>query len=105
LLYYYFISNVILEGYENNFLKICCFLVEGTKTIVFVELKRTADFIAAFLSETQIGSTSIHGDRLQAERETALRDFRNGKFNILVATSVAARGLGKIDVTIPYFPF
>lgn len=62
-------------------------------TLVFVEMKRTADFIAAFLSENNYPTTSIHGDRLQREREEALRDFRIGKMSILVATAVAARGL------------
>ena len=38
-------------------------------------------------------TTSIHGDRLQREREEALYDFRVGTMPILVATAVAARGL------------
>ncbi len=61
--------------------------------LVFVETKRTADFLACLLSETKIPTTSIHGDRLQREREEALRDFRSGKMKLLIATSVAARGL------------
>lgn len=44
--------------------------------LVFVDLKRTADFIAAFLSENNFRTTSIHGDRLQREREEALADFK-----------------------------
>ncbi|XP_052283636.1 probable ATP-dependent RNA helicase DDX4 isoform X2 [Dreissena polymorpha] len=67
---------------------------EGTsKTLVFVEQKRNADFLAAYLSQTGFPTTSIHGDRLQQEREEALADFKLGKAYILVATSVAARGL------------
>ncbi|KRT86759.1 helicase [Oryctes borbonicus] len=67
---------------------------EGSeRTLVFVETKRNADFIATFLSENDLSSTSIHGDRLQRERETALREFKQGVRNILVATDVAARGL------------
>ncbi|XP_046817473.1 ATP-dependent RNA helicase vasa [Vespa crabro] len=62
-------------------------------TLVFVEMKRTADFIAAFLSENNYPTTSIHGDRLQREREEALKDFRSGRMSVLVATAVAARGL------------
>lgn len=65
-------------------------------TMVFVEQKRNADFIAAFLSEQDFPTTSIHGDREQPEREKALRDFKNKKMKILVATAVAARGLGII---------
>jgi len=62
---------------------------------VFVQQKRQADFIAAFLSELNYPATSIHGDRYQSQREQALRDFRTKKMSILVATSVAAKGLSK----------
>ena len=51
------------------------------------------------MSETKISSTSIHGDRLQRERETALREFRQGIRKVLIATSVAARGLDIKGVT------
>ncbi|XP_049611486.1 probable ATP-dependent RNA helicase DDX4 [Syngnathus scovelli] len=68
------------------------------RTMVFVETKRQADFIATFLCQEQLPTTSIHGDREQREREQALADFRTGKCPILVATSVAARGLDIPDV-------
>lgn len=64
-------------------------------TIVFVGTKRTADFLATFMSESSHPTTSIHGDRLQSQREQSLRDFKNNKMKILIATSVAARGLGE----------
>ncbi|XP_060151403.1 probable ATP-dependent RNA helicase DDX4 isoform X3 [Globicephala melas] len=63
------------------------------RTMVFVETKKKADFIATFLCQEKISTTSIHGDREQREREQALGDFRCGKCLALVATSVAARGL------------
>uniref|UniRef100_A0A2I2Y624 RNA helicase n=1 Tax=Gorilla gorilla gorilla TaxID=9595 RepID=A0A2I2Y624_GORGO len=63
------------------------------RTMVFVETKKKADFIATFLCQEKISTTSIHGDREQREREQALGDFRFGKCPVLVATSVAARGL------------
>jgi len=63
------------------------------RTLVFVETKIKADFIACMLSQTNVPTTSIHGGRLQPERESALADFRSGVCPILVATSVAARGL------------
>ncbi|XP_062409775.1 probable ATP-dependent RNA helicase DDX4 isoform X3 [Sardina pilchardus] len=63
------------------------------RTMVFVETKRKADFIATFLCQEKLPTTSIHGDREQREREQALCDFRTGKCPVLVATSVAARGL------------
>ena len=48
------------------------------KTLVFVETKRNADFLASALSGEGFPTTSIHGDRLQREREEALSDFKNG---------------------------
>lgn len=62
-------------------------------TIVFVETRRQADFLASFLSESEHPTTSIHGERLQRQREEALMDFKSGKMKVLIATSVAARGL------------
>lgn len=64
-------------------------------TMVFVETKRTADFLASFLSESEHPTTSIHGDRKQSQREEALADFKRGKMKVIIATSVAARGLGE----------
>lgn len=63
-------------------------------TMVFTETQRNADFLASLLSDTNFPTTSIHGARMQREREEALRDFKTGKMKILIATSVAARGLG-----------
>nr|AJE59347.1 vasa protein [Ephydatia muelleri] len=68
------------------------------RTLVFVETKRNADFLATYLSQESFPTTSIHGDRFQREREEALRDFRSGRAPVLVATSVAARGLDIPDV-------
>lgn len=64
------------------------------RTLVFVETKRWADMLCVILCEDDVPATSIHGDREQQQREEALRDFRTGRRNILVATNVASRGLG-----------
>ena len=53
------------------------------RTMVFVETKKNADFLATFLCNEGLPSTSIHGDRLQREREEALGDFKSGKFPII----------------------
>ncbi|KAM8960857.1 putative ATP-dependent RNA helicase DDX4 [Pelodytes ibericus] len=63
------------------------------RTMVFVKTKKSADFLATVLCQEHIVTTSIHGDRLQRERESAIFDFRSGKCPVIVATSVAARGL------------
>merc|ERR1712037_49062 len=68
------------------------------RTLIFVQTKKNADFLATYLSGEGLPTTSIHGDRLQREREEALDDFKRGKMPILVATAVAARGLDIKDV-------
>jgi len=72
----------------------------GKKILIFVKMKKNADFLAAKLSSMNFNATSIHGDRYQEQREEALREFIDGKRNILVATSVASRGLDIKDVDL-----
>ncbi|XP_004564155.1 putative ATP-dependent RNA helicase DDX4 isoform X2 [Maylandia zebra] len=72
----------------------------SARTMVFVETKRQADFIAVILCQEKFPTTSIHGDREQWQREQALGDFRSGKCPVLVATSVGARGLDIPDVQL-----
>jgi len=67
---------------------------DDDKILVFCNSKKGADFLAASLSTKGFSSTSIHGDRMQSQREQALREFTQGVRKILVATAVAARGLG-----------
>lgn len=68
-------------------------------TLVFVQKKRNADSVDRFLTEKGIKSIAIHGDKVQSEREFALAGFRSGRFNVLVATAVASRGLDIPNVT------
>ena len=63
------------------------------RTLIFVETKRQADYLARVLSQQGFQCQSIHGDRTQYERERALEDFKINRITILIATSVAARGL------------
>ncbi|KAL8610589.1 hypothetical protein ACOMHN_006308 [Nucella lapillus] len=69
------------------------------RVLVFVGQKRNADFLASFLSQSGYPATTIHGDRLQREREEALADFKKGKSPVMIATNVAARGLDINNVT------
>ncbi|NXU20371.1 DDX4 helicase, partial [Pardalotus punctatus] len=77
---------------RDKLIEILCSM-GNERTLVFVNRKLKADFIACFLCQENIPAISIHGDRGQREREIALQDFRSGKCPVLVATSVAARGL------------
>ena len=68
-------------------------------TIVFTRTKRTAAKVADDLMDRGFAAASIHGDLGQGAREQALRAFRTGKVDVLVATDVAARGIDVEDVT------
>ncbi|CAJ1944502.1 unnamed protein product [Sphenostylis stenocarpa] len=68
-------------------------MVEHALTLVFVETKRGADALENWLSKSGFPAIAIHGDKVQLERERALRSFKSGMTPILVATDVASRGL------------
>ena len=68
-------------------------------TMVFCRTKRTADQVAGALTTRGFAAAAVLGDLGQAQRERALRAFRHGKVDVLVATDVAARGLDVEDVT------
>jgi len=67
--------------------------------MVFCQTKRAADQVATALDERGFAVATVHGDLGQAQRERALRAFRGGKVDVLVATDVAARGIDIDDVT------
>ncbi len=68
-------------------------------TIVFCRTKRACDQIAGALTTRGFAAAAVHGDLGQGQRERAMRAFRTGKVDVLVATDVAARGLDVDDVT------
>ena len=66
--------------------------------LVFTRTKARAERLAAMLSRHNIGAERIHGDRTQAQRARVLQAFKNGRFRVLVATDLAARGLDILDL-------
>jgi superfamily II DNA/RNA helicase len=68
-------------------------------TIVFCRTKRACDQAATALTTRGFAAAAVHGDLGQGQRERAMRAFRSGKVDVLVATDVAARGLDVDDVT------
>lgn len=68
-------------------------------TIIFTRTKRTCQRLSDELAERGFATGAIHGDLGQNARERALRAFRHGKVDVLVATDVAARGIDVDDVT------
>jgi ATP-dependent RNA helicase RhlE len=73
--------------------------VHYESVIVFCRTKHGADKIARLLKKNEHSVAVIHADRSQREREQALRGFRDGRFEVLVATDIAARGLDIEDVS------
>ena len=67
--------------------------------IVFTATKMMADRVAARLSELNHPVACMHADRSQSERMEALEGFKSGRFEVLVATDVAARGLDIASVS------
>ena len=68
-------------------------------TIVFCRTRRACDQVTSTLTDRGFAAAAVHGDLGQSQRERALRAFRGGKIDVLVATDVAARGLDVDDVT------
>lgn len=64
-----------------------------SSTLVFTRTKHGADRVAKFLNKEKITAASIHGDKSQNARQTALSNFKSGTVRVLVATDIAARGI------------
>lgn len=67
--------------------------LKPTRSIVFINTKRVADKVYAWLEGNGHKSALLSGDVPQKKRQTLLKKFQDGEFNTLVATDVAARGL------------
>ncbi|KAK3700954.1 pre-mRNA processing RNA-helicase [Vermiconidia calcicola] len=66
---------------------------EDARSLIFVERQETADNMLKDLLRKQYPCVSIHGGREQIDRDQAINDFKAGVYPVMVATSVAARGL------------
>jgi ATP-dependent RNA helicase RhlE len=73
--------------------------VHYDSVIVFCRTKYGADRVAQLLKRNSHAVCVLHSNRTQREREQALRGFRDGRFEVLVATDIAARGLDIADVS------
>ena len=88
---------LIISEYEKkeSLVKYLAKCDEREKVIIFTATKRKADEIANDIKYQGFKCSSIHGDKRQSERDYVMREFKTGRKNMLVATDVAARGLGK----------
>ena len=67
--------------------------------IIFCETKVNVDMLADKMRKKGFDAYELHGDLTQEERLDTINKFKQGEFNILVATDVAARGIDVDDVT------
>lgn len=87
---------------KRSKLEIILPLIDVTeKTLIFCQKKHVASWLSGQITKALAGVKveSIHGDRSQSQRESALNKFRAGEIDILVATDVAARGLDVPNIT------
>jgi ATP-dependent RNA helicase RhlE len=71
---------------------------EKGQTLIFTRTKRGTERLAKELVRDGFNAAMIHGDRSQSQRNGALNGFQEGRFQVLVATDIAARGLHVDDV-------
>ena len=77
---------------------------EMEQVLLFARTKHGADRIARKLKKDRIRAESIHGDKSQNQRQNALKQFKEGRLHVLVATDIAARGIDidKLKYVINY---
>ncbi|HRZ37153.1 MAG TPA: DEAD/DEAH box helicase [Candidatus Paceibacterota bacterium] len=73
--------------------------LDWDSVIVFCRTKHGADRAAHTLKNARHSVAVLHSNRTQSEREQALRGFRDGRYDVLVATDIAARGLDILSVS------
>lgn len=96
------VKQVIYRVHAMNKVEVISRILQARgrgRTVIFCRTKRTAARLGEDLSARGFAVGALHGDLGQGAREQALRAFRNGKVDVLVATDVAARGIDVDDVT------
>ncbi len=96
------VKQVIYRVHAMNKVEVVARILQSEgrgRTVIFCRTKRTAARLGEDLTERGFAVGSLHGDLGQGAREQAMRAFRNGKVDVLVATDVAARGIDVDDVT------
>lgn len=96
-------ESVQLKAYEvrpGEKLELLRRLLDAQKgqTLIFTRTKRGADRLVRELVRDGFSAAVIHGDRSQSQRNGALSGFQDGRFQVLVATDIASRGLHVDDV-------
>lgn len=82
--------------------ELLCTILESEevhKAIVFIQMKHQANRVSEILNKAGIRNVAIHGNKSQGARNRALNEFKNGRYDVMIATDVAARGLDVDDIT------
>ena len=93
------IVNLVEKGNKPLLLKSIIKQDPTNSILVFSRTKHGANRIVEFLDKNSIRSFAIHGNKSQSAREKALKSFRDGKVNVLIATDIAARGIDIPGIT------
>ena len=96
------VTHAFYPVVEQQKYKLLIALLEKThfeSVLIFTRTKLNADFISRRLEKLNHSVAVLHSDRSQSERNAALKGFKDGKHEVLVATDIAARGLDIAGVT------
>ena len=95
------VQDVVIYPHNAKFDILVELLKDATasRVIVFGAMKHSVQKLATQLSENGIRAESIHGNKTHSKRQQALRRFKGGEVQVLVATDVAARGIHVDDVS------
>lgn len=80
----------------NRLIKMLKEFMDGSRILIFVETKKGCDQVTRQLRMDGWPALAIHGDKDQTERDWVLAEFKSGRSPVMIATDVAARGLGRI---------
>ena len=89
----------VADDQKGELLRALLEKVHYDSVIVFCRTKHGADRVAGLLKRDNHAVAVLHSNRTQKERERALQGFREGRFEVLVATDIAARGLDIANVS------
>ncbi len=96
------VRHVVYQVSDDQKSELLCALLDQLNydsVIIFCRTRHRADRISHLLRNKHHAVAVLHSNRTQQEREQALRGFRDGRFEVLVATDIAARGLDIADVS------
>ncbi|KAJ3322578.1 pre-mRNA processing RNA-helicase [Boothiomyces sp. JEL0866] len=96
----------VIENEEAKFLRLLAVLGKcsdenpNSKFLIFVDRQEAADAMLSNLFKRGYPCLALHGGKDQADRDSVISDFKSGATNILVATSIGARGLDVKDLNV-----